>query len=157
MVSGVMMALSAGDPSPGTGYKTMSASTIPVFEPVKVEAPQLNLPVYQSKMTDIPEDLLRSLAKSKGVLDTVYITKTDTIREQVTKVKWKKVAAPYPVIERDTIRETHYYLATQSGMKEGPEGECIPVYEVHKVDELCPEIINSSVESSNESNSDVGE
>lgn len=141
MISGIMMAITSSDQSPGTGYKTAVAATMPqVYTPT--------IPVLQrdTGMLNIPEDLVRDLAKKKGLLDTVYITKTDTIKEEVTKVKWRKAPVPAPVVVRDTIRETHYYLATQVGTKEGPKDKCIPIYEVHKVDELCPEIINSSVE-----------
>ena len=151
MVSGIMMAITASDPSPGTGYKTIAAATPTVYVPM---FPTL---AKDTGTLDIPEDLVRDLAKRKGVLDTVYITKTDTVKEQVTKVKWRRTPVPKSVVVRDTIRETRYYLAKQVGMKEGPKDQCIPVYEVHKVDELCPEIINSSVESTNELNSDVGE
>lgn len=142
MISGIMMAITASDPSPGTGYKTLAAATLP----------------HQMSDTDrmiIPQDLLRDFAKKNEVLDTVYITKTDTIKEQVTKVKWRKAPVPKPIVERDTIQVPVYYLATQVGNKEGPKGECISVYEVHKVDEICPEITNSSVELINESDSDV--
>ena len=145
LMSGIMMALTASDPSPGTGYKTITASTLPKVHPVVFPTTAMDTCII-----DIPEDLVRDLAKRKGVLDTVYITKTDTIKEQVTKVKWRKAPAPKPVVIRDTIREAHYYLATQSGMKEGPDGQCISIYEVHKVDEICPNNNNSSVELSNE-------
>ena len=130
--------------------------------------PQVNVPVFPTLQdtgtVDIPEYLLRDLAKKKGVLDTVYITKTDTIKEQVTKVKVKKVPVPSNVVEVnvsptriDTIQVPVYYLATQVGNKEGPTGECISVYEVHKVDEICPETTNSSVELVIEPDNDVGE
>ena len=153
MISGVMMALTAGDPSPGnTGYKTMAAATVTQY-------PTVTFPVTSADtgIVDIPEDLVRDLAKRKGVLDTVYVTTTDTIKEQVTKVKWLKAAAPKPIVIRDTIREAHYYLATQVGNKEGPTGGCISVYEVHEVDEICPETTNSSGELMNESDRSVGE
>lgn len=137
----------------------MSAATIPSYMPtfpvIQAEADTLN----------ISEDLLRDLAKRKGVLDTVFVTKTDTIKEQVTKVKWKKVPVPSPVIEvnvessrTDTIQVPVYYLATQVGNKEGPTGECMSVYEVHKVDEICPpETANSSTEPVTQLDDDVGE
>ena len=150
MISGVMMALTASDPSPGTGYKTIAAAT--------VAHPQTPFPVLvDTNVIDIPEDLLIDFAKKKGVLDTVYITKTDTVIEQVTKVKWRRAAAPKPIVIRDTIREAHYYLATQVGNKEGPTDKCISVYEVHEVDKICPETTNSSVESMNESNGSVAD
>ena len=126
MVSGIMMAITASDPSPGTSYKTIAAATMP-----SVEASVFGT-VQDTTTIDLPEDLVRELAKKKGVLDTVYITKTDTIQVPV------------------------YYLATQVGNKEGPTGECIPIYEVRKVDEICPETTNSSVNLSNESDNDVG-
>ncbi len=129
------MAITASDPSPGTGYKTMTAATL--------QAPTVGInPIDLSGLSD---DLVRDIAAKKGVLDTVYITKTDTIIKQVTKVKWRQATAPDPVVVRDTIREAHYYLATQVGTKEGPTGECIPIYEVRKVDEVCPQDSNSSV------------
>lgn len=135
MVSGIMLAMSGSDTSPTKGYKTLSASTLDV--------------------NNIPKGLLRDFAKN-SVQDTVYITKTDTIKEQVTKVKIKKVPVPSNVVETnvitrtDTIQVPVYYLATQVGNKEGPTGECIQVYEVHKVDEICPDTTNSYVEDTNE-------
>lgn len=160
MISGIMMAITATDLSPGkTSYKTISAATIPSYMP--------SFPVIQRETAmdtlDISEDLLRDLAKKKGVLDTVFIAKTDTVRKQVTKVKWKKVPVPSPVIEinvsptrTDTIQVPVYYLATQVGNKEGPKG-CISVYEIEKVDEICPETTNSSVQPVTELDHDVGE
>jgi hypothetical protein len=158
MVSGIMMAITASDPSPSTGYKTMAAATMP----------DVKMPVFMG-INDNPgiealsEDLVRDLAKKKGVLDTVFITKTDTVKEQVTKVKWRKVPVPSPIMEidvtahRDTVLVPVYYLATQVGTKEGPTGECISVYEVHKVDEICTDTINSSVQPVTELDNDVGE
>lgn len=154
MVSGIMMAITASDPSPGTGYKAMSAATHNMY-----------LPTIQDTCTiDLSEDLVRDLAKKKGVLDTVFITKTDTIKEQVTKVKVKKVPVPSNIMEinvsstrTDTIQVPVYYLATQVGNKEGPTGECISVYHVRKVDEICPDSTNSSVELVTEQDVDVGE
>ena len=157
MVSGIMMAISASDPSPGTGYKTMAAATVPVFETPKFEVPTLNSAVYKDGIVDLPEDLLRYLAEKKGVLDTVYVTKTDTIKEQVTKVKWKKVPVPNPMVERDTIREAHYYIATQVGTKEEPTGECVSIYEFREVDTICPETLNSSVKRTPQCDNDVGD
>jgi hypothetical protein len=155
MISGIMMAITASDSSSSDSYKTITAATLP-------ELPVLPS-IQKAAELDLSEDLVRDLAKQKGVLDTVYVTKTDTIKEQVTKVKVKKVPVPSNVIEvnvtarRDTIQVPVYYLATQVGNKEGPTGECISVYEVHKVDEICPEISNSSVESVIEQDNDVGE
>lgn len=152
LMSGVMMALTTSDPSPGTGYKTIAASTMTQIQPAVFPIAAMDTCVI-----DIPEDLVRDLAKRKGVLDTVCVTKTDTIVEQVTKVKWLKAPAPKPIVVRDTIREAHYYLATQVGNKEGPTDKCISVYEVHEIDKICPETTNSSVEPMNESDSGVAE
>ena len=126
MISGIMLATAN---SSQTGYKTMAAATSTFTQTIP-------------KLSDLSEDLVRDLAKQKGVQDTVYITKTDTIKEQVTKVKWRKAPVPAPIAP-DTIQVPVYYLVTQVGNKEGPTGECISVYEVHKVDEICPEISNS--------------
>lgn len=158
MISGIMMAITASDPSPGIGYKTMQAATTNqyMYYPKIVQQ-------TDTGTLDLSEDLIRDLAKRKGVLDTVYITKTDTIKEQVTKMKRRKVTAPSPVMEinvvsrRDTIQVPVYYLATQIGMKEEPTGKCISIYEVHKVDEICTDSINSSAESVTEQNTNVGE
>lgn len=127
MISGIMLA-TANDSSSKDGYKTLAAA-VPMSQ--QLYANTIN-------PLNLSEDLVRDLAKQKGVQDTVYITKTDTIKEQVTKVKWRKAPAPAPVAP-DTILVPVYYLATQVGNKEGPTGECISVYEVHKVDEICPE------------------
>lgn len=157
-LAGVMMAITASDQSPGVNNKAIHASTTPQYA---YSFPTVNHPAVGS--IDLSEDLIRDLAKNKGVLDTVYITKTDTITEQVTKVKVKKVPVPSNVIEvnvparRDTIQVPVYYLATQVGNKEGPTGECISVYEVHKVDEICPENIISSVEHVNERDGTAGD
>ena len=153
MVSGIMMAITASDQSPGTSYKTIAAATVPQIY-------GSSIPMELSKdtgMLDIPEEFVRNLAKQKGVLDTVYITKTDTIKEQVTKVKWRRNPVPTTVVMRDTIREAHYYLATQVDKKEGSTGECISVYEVHEIDKICPENNNSSIKLMNELDGDVGE
>lgn len=154
-LSGVMMAIIASDPSPGINSKAVQASVLPTY----------NFPVVGSTTPklDLSEDLVRDLAKNKGLLDTVYITKTDTVRTKITKIKVKKVPVPSNVIEvnvparRDTILVPVYYLARQVGNKEGPTGDCISVYEVHKVDEICPEISNSSVEHVNERDNVAGD
>lgn len=153
MISGIMMAISATDKSSSTGYKTIAAATLPNY----------TLPtVPVGNVMNLSDDLVRDIAKQKGVLDTVYVTKTDTIYKQVTKVKWRKAPAPPSVMEinvtaapnRDTV--TVYYLATQVGNKEDPNG-CIPIYEIKKVNELCPEIVNSSVNPPMRLENDAGE
>lgn len=161
MISGIMMAMTVSNSSAtDTGYKSMSAAT-----PMSImDTPILPSIINDTGTLDIPEDLLRDLAKRKGVLDTVYVTKTDTNKEQVTKVKRRKVTAPKPVMEinvtassrTDTILVPVYYLATQVGNKEGPTGQKISLYEVHKIDEVDLKT-NSSVELVNEQDVDVGE
>jgi hypothetical protein len=151
MVSGIMMAISASDPSPGTGYKQMAAATLSYIQPT---IPTVNTGI---SAFDLSDDLVKDIAIKKGILDTVYVTKTDTVIEQITKVKWKEAPVPHPVVIKDTIRVPIYYLATQVGNKEGPTDECISVYEVHKVDEICPDTTNSSVKLVNEQDVDVGE
>lgn len=156
MISGIMMAVTASDPSPGTGYKSMSAATmsrLPVMDGGTIQFPTL------------PQDLLLDLAKKQGLdttKETIVVVDTamvDSLKQriynleqtrQVTKVKWRKAPAPKPIIERDTIQVPVYYLATQVGNKEGPTGECISVYEVHKVDEICSGTTISSAEGMNE-------
>lgn len=149
-IAGGFMAITANDLSPGK-HQAINAATRNVYLP--------SVPIDTFGVLNLSEDLVRDFAKKKGVADTVYITKTDTITQQVTKVKWRKVPATTPVMEInvnariDTVRVPVYYLATQVGNKEGPNNECVPIYEVRKVDELCP---NSSVEPSIELDSITG-
>ena len=150
MISGIMMAITASDKSTSynTGYNTVAAATRPTdvyTYPVKTANPVL----YDTKL-DIPDDLLRDIASQKGFVDTVYVTNTDTIIKQVTKVKWRQAPVPDPIVQTDTIQVPVYYLAPQVGNKEGPTEQCISVYEVHKVDEICPEPTNASMEPVNE-------
>jgi hypothetical protein len=158
MVSGIMMAITASDPSPGTGYKTMAAATPQYYMPSSGGTNVVEMP-------NLPQDLLLDLAKKKGLSIAEQTTaNADSIlidslkkqisslekKRQVTKVKWRKVPAPKPIIKTDTIQVPIYYLATQVGKKESPTGKCISVYEVHKVDEICSETTNSSVDGINE-------
>ena len=157
-LSGVMMAITASDPSPGQSYKAISAATLPQHV--------LSIPSANTGTIALPQDLLLDLAKKQSLNGSAEKTTADVNsaivdslkqhivdleqKRQVTKVKWRRAPAPAPIVERDTIRVPVYYLATQVGNKEGPTGECISVYEVHKVDEICPEMTNSSVEGTNE-------
>ena len=157
-ISGIMMAVTASDPSPGSGYKTLSAATLPYLRLPSADTGTIAYPI-------IPQDLLLDLAKKKGLNTTeqtsvgVDSATVDSLkqrivdleqRRQVTKVKWRRAPALKPIVKSDTIRVPVYYLATQVGNKEGPTGECISVYEVHKVDKICPENLNSSVEDTTE-------
>lgn len=156
------MAVTVSDPSPGTGYKTMSTATMPAI-------------VYNTSADTcpitLPQDLLLDLAKKQdsstpevttGNADALLV---DSLRQRindleqaksVTKVKWKRGSAPPPVI-RDTVEVPKYYLATQVGNKEGPSGECIRVYEVHEVDEICSGTTISSADGTTEYHIDVGD
>jgi hypothetical protein len=163
LLSGVLIALVANDLSPGNGYKQATAATLP------------EIVVYPQTMdvASLPKDLLLDLAKQQGLNISEEQTTSDVDsamidslqqriqileqRKPVTMVKWKKVPVPKPIVKRDTIREAHYYLATQVGTKEGPTGECIPIYEVHKVDEICPETNNSSMTHTPQYDNDVGD
>ena len=156
-LSGVMMAITVSDPSPSTGYKSMSAATMPVLT--------YNATADTCPIT-LPQDLLLDLAKKNKDLTAAEQTiptrdsaVVDSLKQRiceleskgpVTKVKWRRAPAPKPIVLRDTIREAHYYLATQVGNKEGPTGECISVYEVHKVDEICSGTTISSADGTSE-------
>lgn len=161
LVCGILMAITSGK-SPGTGYKSMSAATlyIPSQDTNTIELPTLP---YSSSMSVEEKSLndgadMTTARVASETIDSLQQRVEELERtRQVTKVKWCRAPAPEPIVVRDTIREAHYYLATQTGTKEGPGGECIPVYEVHKVDEICPEINNSSVKLSNELDNGVGE
>lgn len=164
-ISGIMLAVTASDPSSNLSYKTMSAATLPLEWKSQLQMPQdLLLDLAKKSVSNTPE-------VTTGSVDSDYV---DSLQKriaslektkQVTKVKVKKVPVPSNVMEinvtashrTDTVQVPVYYLATQVGNKEGPTGECISVYEVHKVDEICPEIPNSSVEPVNELDNDVGE
>ena len=108
------------------------------------------IPVSNDGTVMLPQDLSLDLAKkglsaSEQTTEDANVATIDSLNRriselertrQVTKVKWKKAPAPPPVAP-DTIRVPVYYLATQVGNKESPTGECISIYEVHKVDEIC--------------------
>ena len=95
-------------------------------------------------VSQLPLDLQLGQVEEK-VPDTVYITKTDTIKEQVTKVKWRQAPAPDPIIKVDTIQVPVYYLATQVGIKEEPtDTNQVILYEVHKIENYGPDQLNSS-------------
>ena len=61
MISGIMMAITATDPSPGTGYKTAAAATVP--QPYIPMIPALQ---RDTGSLDIPDDLVRKL-ESRGI------------------------------------------------------------------------------------------
>lgn len=122
-------------------------NTFPVFDcqnlPLDLQLGQDNASKDTSNVTknDVSSGVIDSLENRIKILER---------RKQVTKVKWKTAPAPPPVVKekimkvQDTIVVPVYYLATQVGNKERPTGKCISVYEVHQVDEICPEDTNSS-------------
>lgn len=136
-------------------------------------------PLTTIQYSQLPQDLRLDLAKNAPTAEAITTEAVDTAmvdsltkriaqleqQKQVTTVKWKRGPAPPPVvktkvIERhttDTIQVPVYYLATQVDKKEGSTGQCVPIYEVRKVDELCPQIINSSDSYVNEHSSNAGD
>lgn len=119
------------------------------------------IPVFNSQ--DLPLDLrlgqVNDASDSTGITNSTDSTKIDSLqnrirflekRKQVTKVKWREMPAPPPIVKEkivkvtDTIKVPIYYLTTQVGNKEGPTGKCISVYEVTQIDEICPEDTISS-------------
>lgn len=161
--SAFFAALDRTSPSSATGYKTVAAATIPQFMTPQGGTDPIALPM-------LPKDLLLDLAKEQNLLLTdnspsVTDPLVDSLKNRISylegqqpvvKVKWKKGPAPPPVI-RDTVEVPKYYLATQVGNKEGPSGECIQVYEVHQVDEICSGTTISSADGTTEYHIDVGD
>lgn len=140
-------------------YNTLNAATLPSWSASATKGENTVLPQFLSwnfedkavskseQTSDFTENLL---------IDSLYKRTVALENErQVIKVKWRKVPVPGPVV-RDTVQVPTYYLATQVGNKEGPTGECISVYEVHKVDEICSGTTNSS-DGTIEYHVDVGE
>ena len=167
MIAGISMAVTVKDPSYAKdSYKTMAAATLPNLDNTRMH---------------LPLDLLLDEAKRQNVLGNVSTVNTDPnlekidslqnrikhLEEQENNDSMGMVPAPKPIVKTkvvtrhvhttDTIRVPIYYLATQVGTKEGPTEECVSVYEVHKVDEICPENTNSSVEPVNELDNKTGE
>lgn len=123
-------------------------------------APMLQNPVATMPRLPMPFD---SVSQAVDKTDTVKITIHDTIMAPPVTIysniqpKVKRRVAPVPdVIANKAPTDTVfvsvpvYYLATQVGNKEGPKDKCISVYELQKVDEICPEITNSSTKHVNE-------
>lgn len=135
-------------------------------------------PLTTIQYSQLPQDLRLDLAKNAPTAEAITTEAVDTAmvdsltkriaqleqQKQVTTVKWKRGPAPPPIVKTkvvelhttDTIQVPVYYLATQVG-KEEPTGQCVPIYEVRKVDELCPQIINSSSSHVNEHDSNAGD
>ena len=153
MISGIMMAIQTNNeqPLPITGYKTLSAAMRP-----QVYMPAFNS-VKGSGSLNLPETPAMGFVNSNKSQDTVIITKTDTIERLVTKVIFRKVPVPSKIVKTnaqkvriDTIQVPVYYPVKQVGIKESPTDKCISVFELRKVDEICPETTNSYAKSANE-------
>ena len=137
-------------------YNTLNAATLPSWSAsAEMPAlPQLLSQKFEDKAVSEPE--LTSDFTESVLIDSLYKRTIALENEkQVTKVKWRKVPVPGPIV-RDTVLVPTYYLATRVGNKESPTGECVSVYEVHKVDEICSGITNSS-DGAIEYHVDVGE
>lgn len=147
LISGALLALRNIDIGYTSGYKTMSAATLPQYQ-----LPQFG----NTSGVVLPLDLLLDQAKKNVPKESVVTTEDldlmvqDSLKnrikyleskKQVTKVKWLKAPAPPPIVETKLIHDTVfktvevpiYYLATQ---KNGP-GDCTTVYELRQVDEIC--------------------
>lgn len=152
-ISGIMMAVTASDPSPGTGYKTMAAATIPYVTPL----PGTNAVLPQGLSLDLAKnESPNNIEQTSVVVDSFAIDslkqriiELEKNKRQVTKVKWRQAPAPDPIVKCDTIYQTRYYLATQTGSKEDDSGICIPIYEIRQVDKICPEIVISANKENN--------
>lgn len=140
-------------------YNTLNAATLPNWSASATKGEKAVLPqflLWDFEDKAVSESEPTSDFTENILIDSLYKRTVALENErQVVKVKWRKVPVPGPVV-RDTIRVPTYYLATQVGNKEGPTGECISVYEVHKVDEICSGITNSS-DGAIEYHVDVGE
>lgn len=146
LISGALLALRNIDVGYNSGYKTISAATLPQYQ----------TPQFGNSGVVLPLDLLLDQAKKNvstdsGVTtDDVDLMIQDSLKnrikyleskKQVTKVKWRTAPAPPPIVKETIIHDTitnvvHvpvYYLATQ---KNGP-GDCTTVYELKQVDEIC--------------------
>lgn len=112
MVCGISLAITTKSP-PISDYKALNAATMS------------NMPVLDYSNVQLPLDM--QLDQAKKDTDTVYITKTDTVKIPVTKVKRKKVYVPNPIVKRDTI----YYIATHTVNKEDTVKH---IYKLNRVD-----------------------
>lgn len=135
-------------------------------------------PLTQINYSQLPTDLQMDLKKNaptaealttnavnSEVVDSLnnVIAKLEK-KEPVTKVRWMRGPAPPPIVKTkvvelhttDTVHVPVYYLATRVD-KEGSTGQCTPVYEVRKVDEICPQIMNSSDDYVNEHDSNAND
>lgn len=146
LISGAFLALRNIDIGYDKSYNTISAATLPQYQ----------TPQFGNSGVVLPLDLLLDQAKknvstnSDVTSDDVNLMIQDSLKnrikyleskKQVTKVKWRTAPAPPPIVKETIIHDTvrsvvHvpvYYLATQ---KTEP-GDCIQVYEVKQVDEIC--------------------
>lgn len=135
-------------------------------------------PLTDIHYSQLPRDLQLDLAKNAPTAEALITNAVDSAivdslnnvitqlkqKEPVTKVRWMRGPAPPPIVKTkvvelhttDTVHVPVYYLATRVD-KEGSTGQCTPIYEVRKVDEICPQVINSSDSYVNEHNSSAGD
>lgn len=137
-IAGVTLAISNYESRRTDGYNAMSAAVLPNFGFPKIDTNTMVIPQGFSPNLKKQSPDTEELTTQNITIDSLrnrieYLEK----KGQVTKVIRRKVRVPTPVVEKDTVRI--YYLATQVSSREGSSGECIPVFEVKKVNSLCPE------------------
>ena len=172
-IFGIGLAISTLDSATFSNAQTISAGTIQSLPDFDIPA-QTAVVDYSSMPLDLQLDQAKKASVDVGITTAeTESAKIDSLNKviakleqtkQVTKVKWRTGPAPPPIVKTrvvektitDTVRVPVYYLATVE-KKEDSTGQCIPVYEVRKVNEICPEITNSSSGYVNERASGVGD
>lgn len=108
----------------------------------------LDFQLSQAKKASVDADITTAETESAKVDSLTRVITQLKQAKQVTKVKWRTGPAPPPkIVEKiikDTVKVPVYYLATQVEKKEDSSDECIPVYEIRKVDEICPNTNSSN-------------
>ena len=155
MISGIMIALSGTDPpTEYPEYKTLAAATLSDYNVPHTgissylpQNPSLDLVESTTESTETPSE--DSIAQA--TIDSLK-NQIELLRSEKTTKKQQKVPAPKLVVKtkriyvRDTIQVPVHYNNPQVGIKENPTENCISVYEVHKVGEICSENKTSSAE-----------
>lgn len=166
-VFGIGLAL-YGIRSPGlTHTQTIAAGTMDQYRPLITVHP-----------SHLPQDLQLDLEKNTEdeKIDSGLSTVVDSLNGVITQLETKvkattknvvKGPAPPTIVKTrvkfiehhttDTIHVPVYYIATQVDTKEESTGQCTPIYEVRKVDEICPQTLNSSDRNVNEHGSSVSD
>lgn len=151
---GVGLAISGLDP-PNLSHAQSAAAMTPSIYQYDTSYPTTTIIDSSSLPLDLQLDQAKKALTDADIttanVDSAIVDSLEQVitelkqKKQVTKVKWRTGPAPPPIVQKDTIRVPVYYLATQVGTKEEPTGNCISVYEVHQVDEICPEQQTSTV------------